>query len=162
MNTNVHPPASRAERLGPPHPSGQRPRPRSRPDQRDHAGDGLHDRLGHLHCLRRNFPRSRVARAAHCRLDRHRLPHHCRRAHLRRTRRHDAARRRPVRLSARIARPALGISLRLDPLSRDSNRHHRRRRRSLRQVPRGFLAGHLLHSLDPPLLEGADVRDRPA
>ena len=44
-------------------------------------------------------------------------------------------RRRPVRLSARIARPALRISLRMDALPRHPDRDHRRGRRRLRKVP---------------------------
>ena len=44
--------------------------------------------------------------------------------------------RRPVRLPARVARAAVGLSLRLDSLSGDSDGDHRRCRRGLRQVSR--------------------------
>ena len=64
---------------------------------------------------------------------------HCGRAQLWRTSRHDAAGRRPIRLSARSARAALGISLRLDTFPGDSDRNHRRGRRGFRQVPRRLL-----------------------
>ncbi len=146
---------SARQRLGASYPSGQRASQRSRPDQRDHAGDGLDDRLGHLHCVRRNFSRGRFAGAAHWRLAHHRLSDHCRRAHLRRTGGHDAAGGRTVRLSARVARAALGFSLRLDSVSRDSDRHDRCRGRCVRQISRDLLAGNFLQSLDRPPVEGA-------
>ena len=82
VSTHVEPPvpAIARQRLGAPQPSRQRTRQRSWPDQRHHAGDGLDDRLGHLHCVRRNFPRGAVARAAHRGVGDYRLPDHCRRA----------------------------------------------------------------------------------
>ena len=132
------------QRLGAAHPSGQRASQRSRPDQRDHAGDGLHDRLGHLYCVRRDFSRGQLAGAADWRLADHRLSHHCRRAHLRRTGCHDAAGGRAVCLSARVARPTLGLSLRLDSVPCDSDGDNRCRRRGVRQIPRDLLAGNFL------------------
>ena len=97
------------QRLGASYPSGHGTRQRSRPDQRDHAGDGLDDRLGHFYCLRGNFARSAIAGAADRGLADHRIPDDCGRAQLRRTGGDDAARRRTVRLSARVARSAMGI-----------------------------------------------------
>ena len=80
---------------------------------------------------------------------------------LRRTGGYDAACRRTVRLSARVARPALGLSLRLDSVSRDSDGHDRRRGRGFRQVPRNLLAGNFFQPLDRPPLESSEVRRRP-
>ena len=85
----------------------------------------------------------------------HRLPDDRRRAQLRRTGRHDAARWWPICLPARSARPSVGISLRLDAVSRNPDRHDCRRGRGLRQVSRRILSGHLFHPLDPPPLEGS-------
>ena len=85
-------------------------------------------------------PRGRFARAADRRLAGHRLPDHRRGAQLRRTGRHDAARRRPICLSARSAGAAVGISLRLDAFSGNPDRNHRRRGRGLRQVSRHLLS----------------------
>jgi APA family basic amino acid/polyamine antiporter len=48
-------------------------------------------------------------------------------------------RRRPVCLPPRGPRPALGIPLRLDALPRHPDRHHRRGRRGVRQIPRRLL-----------------------
>ena len=89
-------------------------------------------------------PRSQLARAADRGLAGHRLPHHRRRPELRRAGRHDAARRRTIRLPARSAGTALGISLRLDAFSGDSDRNHCRRRRGIRQVSRHFLSRQFL------------------
>ncbi len=69
------------------------------------------------------------------RLAPHRRPHHRRRSVVRRARRDDAARGRPVRLPARGVLPDLGVSLRLDAVPRHSDRHHRGGRRRLRPLP---------------------------
>jgi hypothetical protein len=57
--------------------------------------------------------------------------------------------------------PALGLSLRLDAVPGDSDRHNRRRGRGFWQVPGNFLAGNLLQPLDRPPLESAEVRRWP-
>ncbi len=67
-------------------------------------------------------------------LGRRRVYDDCRRAHVWRIGGHDAAGRRAICLSARIARAALGISLRLDLISRYSDRHDCCRGRGFRQV----------------------------
>ncbi len=72
-----------------------------------------------------------------------------RRAQLRRTRRCHASRRRAIRLPARIPRPALGLSLRLDDAARHSNRHDRSRRDRIREIHRCHDAVVLAHGLDP-------------
>ena len=61
-------------------------------------------------------------------------PHHCRRAVVRRTRRHDAARRRPVRLHSRGVLATVGISLRLDAVSRHPDRNDCCRRGRVRSI----------------------------
>ncbi len=80
---------------------------------------------------------------------------HRRRAQLRRTRRHDAPRRRPIRLPPRIAWTPLGISLRMDLISRHSDRHHRSRWRRVRQVSRHLLSRDFFFPLDFAFLESA-------
>ena len=99
--------------------------------------------------------RGRFARAADRCLAGDRLPDHRRRPELRRTGGHDAARRRPVRLSARSARAAVGISIRLDAVSGDPDRHHRRGRSGLRQVSRHLLSLDFVLKLDCALLESS-------
>ncbi len=106
-----------------------------RPDQRHHAGHGLHDRLRHLHRLGGDRAAGRFAGIAHCRLGRDRIHDHHRRAGLRRVGCHDAARRRTVRVPPRIAGPAVGISLRLDAIPRHPDRHHCGGGSGLRQIP---------------------------
>jgi hypothetical protein len=106
------------------------------PFQLDGAGDRVHDRVRHLycrcgHCRGTNSPAllpGRVGGDGH--------PHHDWRAQLRRAGGHDAQGRRTVRLPARVAGAAVGISLRLDALPGHPDGHHRRRVRGLRQVSR--------------------------
>ena len=78
----------------------------------------------------------RQPRLAAGRLAAHRRADDRRRAVVRRAGRDDAAGRRPVRLSARGVFAALGLSLRLDAVSRDSDRHDCRRRGRLRALLR--------------------------
>ena len=108
----------------------------SRAHRRHHAGDGLDDRVRHLHRERRCRAPGEFARPADCLLADRRGADHHRGAQLRRTGRRHATRRRPVCLSARSLRTPLGIPLRLDPLRRHPDRHHRGRRGRLRQIHR--------------------------
>ena len=99
-----------------------------------HAGDGLDDRLGHLHRGRGYRAPGAVAGAADRDLGCHRGAHPDRGAELRRTGGRHAARGRPVRLPARGVRPAERIPLRLDAVHGDPDRHHRGGGRGVRQV----------------------------
>ena len=107
------------------------------------------------------WPRSRLACAADRGLAGDRLPDHRRGPELWRAGGHDAARRRPVCLSARSAGAAVGISLRLDAFSGDPDRNHRRRRRGLRQVSRHLLSFDFFLELDCALLESSAHSYRP-
>ncbi len=79
----------------------------------------------------------------------------CRRAQLRRTGGNDAASGRAVRLSARGTRAVVGLSLRLDAISGDSDRHDCCGRRGFRQVSRSFLPCDFFFQLDCASLEGS-------
>ena len=160
VSTETKPSTSR-QRLGSPLPSRQRIRKRSRPDQRHHAGDGLHDRLGHLYCFRRNCARDRLAGAADRGLAGDRLYDHRRRSQLWRAGGHDAAGRRAIRLPAGSAGAAVGISLWLDAFSGHPDRDHCGGRRGLRQVSRHLLSLHFFLELDPAFLEGSADSHRP-
>ena len=78
------------------------------------------------------------------------------RAQLRRAGGHDAQGRRAVRLPARVAGAAVGLSLRLDALSGHPDGHHRRCRGGLRQVSRRLLS----RRLDDPLAVAHRPRSR--
>ncbi len=67
----------------------------------------------------------------------------------------DASGWRTVCLSARSARTAVGVSLRLDIVSCDSDRDDCRGGRGFRQVPRSFLSRDLFFELDSASLEGS-------
>ena len=156
MSTQAKDPTYRQPpRVGRRHPSRQRTSQRSRPDQRHHAGDGFDDRLGHLHRFRRDLPRSGFSRLADRRMAGHRIHDHRRRPQLRRTGGHDAACRRPIRLPARSAGAAVGLSIWLDAVPGDPDRNHRRRGRGLRQVSRRLLSLDFFLQLDTAHLEGS-------
>ncbi len=70
-----------------------------------------------------------------------------RRAFVRRTRRNDAASRRPIRLSARGVFTAVGFPIRLDAVHGDPDRNDRRGRCSFCAIPRNPLAGHFRKQL---------------
>ena len=143
------------QRLGHPQSSGQGTGAGAGPDQRHHAGHGVDDRLRHLHRVGRNRPRSGFPGVADRRLGGGWIHDHRGRAQLRRVGRHDAAGRRPIRLSARGAGAVVGISLRLDFIPGDSDRNHRRRGRGLRQVSGRFLAIDFFDALAVAHLEGS-------
>ena len=81
---------------------------------------------------------------------------HCRRLVVRRARRDDAAGGRPVRLPPRSVFAALGLPLRLDAVSRDSDRHDCRRRGRLRALLRRARAVDRRGSLSDPAAPSLD------
>ena len=80
---------------------------------------------GIFHRLSGDRQASRFARLAVGRLARRRRAHHHWRPQLRRTRRHDAQSRRAICLLTRSFFSFMGIFIRLDVLSGNSNQHHR-------------------------------------
>ena len=120
--------------------SRQRSNQSSRAGGRHHAGDGLDDRLGRVHRGGGYCAPGAIAGPADADVVRHRGAHADRGAELRRAGRRHAARRRAVRLPARSLRAAVGLPVRLDHVPGDSDRHHRRRGRGLRQVRRRLLS----------------------
>ena len=122
---------------------------RPRPVRRHDGRRRLDDRLRHLHRVGGDGPARRQPRLAARRLAAHRRPDRGGGPVLRRTGRADAAGRRPVCLPPRGVFAAVRLPLRLDAVPRHPDRHHRRRRRGLRQVRRRALAGRRRKCLSP-------------
>ena len=149
------------QRLGNSQSSGQGTGAGSGPDQRHHAGHGVDDRLGHLHRVSGDRREVGFAGSADRRLGRGRIHDDCGRAQLRRAGRDDAAGRRAVRLSARSAWAAVGISLRLDSVPGHSDRNDCRGRRGFRQVSRRVRSLDLFVELASAYLESPAHSRRP-
>ena len=122
----------RGQRLGYPQPSRQGVGQSARTDQRHHAGDGLDDRLGHLSGFGGNCARSEFAGTFDRGVAGHRVHDDCGCPQLWRAGGDDAAGRRAIRLSARGARAAVGVPLRLDAVSGDPDGDDCGRRRGFR------------------------------
>jgi len=152
--------ANHSQRLGYPFPARSGIRKGSGPYQLNDAGDGLDDRIRHLYCFGRDQPGSELSGVVDRSLARDGFHDDRRGAELRRAGCDDAASRRPVRLSARGSRAAMGLSLWLDAVPRHPDRDHRRSRCRVRQVPGRFLSFHLLLTLDSASLEGSSYSHR--
>ena len=121
-----------------------RARPRLRqgddPHRRDDARRGYDDRLRHLHRVGRHVAHTGLAVPSAHGVAAHRRDDAARCARLRRDGGDVSARRRSIRVPSRGDGTADGVPVRLDPLRRHPDGHHRRRGRRLRSLPRCALA----------------------